>query len=101
MLINYVLPTIFQYIEECTTYESAIETLQNIYIKPKNEIYTRHLLATPHQEPGKTLEEYLQALKTLSKDCNFKTVSAAKYCEELYIRDAFITGLKSNQICQR
>ena len=42
----------------------------------------------------------LHALKTLSKDCNFKNVTAAQYCEES-IRDAFISGLQSCLIRQR
>ena len=95
VLTNFVSPTVFEYIEECSTFESALETLQNIYVKPTNEIYARHLRATQRQQSGETLDEYLQALKVLSKECNFQSVTAAKYCEE-YIRDAFISGC--NQI---
>ena len=43
------------------------------------------------------LDEYLHALKTLSKDCNFKNMTASQYCEES-IRDAFIAGLQWNPI---
>ncbi|KAK3702169.1 hypothetical protein QZH41_015076 [Actinostola sp. cb2023] len=100
VLINFISPSIFQYVEECTTYEYAIEVLQNIYVKPRNEIYARYILATRRQQSNETLDEYLQALKSLSKDCNFKSVTAVKYCEE-GVRDAFITGLQSNQIRQR
>ena len=100
VLTNFVSPEIFQYIEESTSYEQAMETLHNLFVKPTNEIYARHLLATRRQQPGETLDEYLLALKTLSKDCNFKAITAAAYCEE-GIRDAFITGLQSNTIRQR
>ena len=100
VLTNFVSPTVFEFIEECTTYEAALEALDNIYVKPTNEIYARHVLATRRQQTGESLDEYLQALKVLSKECNFQCVTAAKYCEE-YIRDAFITGLHSNQIRQR
>lgn len=100
VLTNFISPAVFEYVEECADYESAIETLQNIFVKPTNEIHARHVLATRRQQVGETLDEYLQALKTLAKDCNFQSVTAAKYCEE-YIRDAFITGLHSNQIRQR
>ena len=47
-------------------------------MKPTNKIYTRHVLATRQQQAGETLDEYLQALKTLSKDYNFQSVTAAK-----------------------
>ena len=100
VLSNFVSPSIFQHIEDCTDYETSIETLQTLFIKPKNEIFARHLLATRKQAPTETLDEYFQALKTLSKDCNFKNVTAAQYCEES-IRDAFISGLQSSLIRQR
>ena len=100
VLSNFVSPSIFQHIEDCTDYETSIETLQVLFIKPKNEIFARHILATCKQAPTETLEEYLQALKTLIKDCNFKNVTAAQYCEES-IRDAFISGLQSSLIRQR
>ena len=100
VLANYVSPVIFQHIEECSDYTAANEILQALFVKPRNEIFARHILATRRQQPNETLDEYLQALKTLSKDCNFKCVTAAQYTEES-IRDAFITGLLSNSICQR
>ena len=100
VLSNFVSPSIFQHIEDCTDYETSIETLQALFIKPKNEVFARHLLTTRKQNPTETLDEYLQALKALSKDCNFKNVTAVQYCEES-IRDAFITGLQSNNIRQR
>ena len=100
VLTNFISPTVFEYVEECAEYESAIATLHNIYVKPTNEIYARHELATRRQQAGESLDEYLQALKILSKECNFKPVTATEYCEE-YIRDAFISGIHSNQIRQR
>ena len=100
VLSNFVSPSIFQHIEDCTDCETSIETLQTLFIKPKNEIFARHLLATRKQAPTETLDEYLQALKTLSKDCNFKNVTAAQYCDES-IRNAFISGLQSSLIRQR
>jgi len=45
------------------------------------------------------LDEYLQNLKRLSVDCDFKKVSAAQHKEA--IRDAFISGLQSEEIRQR
>ena len=100
VLSNFVSPSIFQHIEDCTDYRTSIEILQTLFIKPKNEIFARHLLATRKQAPTETLDEYLQALKTVSKDCNFKNVTAAQYYEES-IRDAFISGLQSSLIRQR
>ena len=63
VLANYVSSSIFQYIEDCTEYDTAIEMLQVVFAKPRNEIFARHLLATRRQALAETLDEYLQALK--------------------------------------
>ena len=100
ILPNFLSPKIYQYIEESTSYKEALMTLEAAYVKPVNEIYARHILATRKQQPSETLTEYLQALRVLSKDCNFETVSAAQHRDES-VRDAFITGLRSTTIRQR
>ena len=75
VLANYVSPAIFQHTEECSDYAAAIEILQALFVKPRNENFARHLLATRRQQPNETLDEYLQALKTLSKDPAISKVS--------------------------
>ena len=99
LLTNFVSPLVYQYTEDCATYDSAVSTLKSIYIKPSNEVYARHL-ATRRQQQGESLDEYLHVLKKLSKDCDFKNVSAAQYRDE-YVRDSFISGLVSPTIRQR
>ena len=99
-LINYVNHDVYDLISECTSYDDAIETLRNIYVQPKNEVFARHLLATRKQKAGETLEEFLQSLRQSAKDCNFVAVTAESYRDES-IRDAFINGLSSNNIRQR
>ena len=100
LLINHVSPNLFECIENCTDYNSAIATLEKLFVKPVNEVYARHQLATRRQQPSETLDEYLLSLRILSKNCNFKDVSATVSRDE-YIRDAFITGISSPQIRQR
>ena len=68
-------------------------------MKRANEIFARHLLATRKQQPNETLDEFLQSLKILSRDCNFKNVDAVIYHDEC-ICDSFISGLASNTIRQ-
>ena len=100
ILINLVSPTVYEYISDSLTFENAIDVLTSLYINPKNEMFTRHQLATRKQKTGKTFDEFVQALRTLAKDCNFKAVTADIYCDES-IRDAFITGFNSSIIRQR
>ena len=100
VLINYVSPNVFEIIAECEDYDAAIKTLKETYEKPVNEIFARHLLATYRQEPSQSLDDFLQKLKSLAKDCDFKAVTAIQHRDE-QIRDAFISGLQSQMIRQR
>ena len=45
LLFKYVSHRIYLYIEDSTTYEDAKQMLDRIYLKQKNEIFTRHLLS--------------------------------------------------------
>eukprot|EP00795_Rhopilema_esculentum_P015052 gene15052-6216_t len=74
--------------------------LKTLYLKIPNEILAQHSLATRKQQPGESSAEYLQALKTPSKDCNFCQAKAAQYRDEA-VRDAFISGIISRNIRQR
>ena len=74
--------------------------LKSAYTKSTNEVFAWYLLSTCKQQPGESLDEFLQALKTLSKDCNFKPVTAELQKSE-HIHDSFISGLQSNSIRQR
>ena len=100
ILTNFVSPDVFALFCEASSYEEAIGTLKTLYLKTPNEIFARNSLASRKQLSGETLDEYLQALKTLSKECNFRQVTASEYRDEA-IRDAFISGLTSNNIRQR
>ena len=100
ILINYVSPGVFEYISEANSYADAISTLQSIFVKPKSEIFARHILATRKQDVSENLDQYIQVLKQLSKECNFQTVDA-NHNREDSIRDAFITGLRSPAVRQR
>ena len=100
LLINFLSPTVYPYVEDHNTYDCALGALKAAYIKRKNDIFARHILATRKQQNGENLEQFLQALKILSKDCTFRAVSAEQYREEL-LRDAFINGLSSSTIRQR
>lgn len=100
LLFNYVSANVFQSISEATSYSAAITALETLYVVKKNEIFARHCLASRNQLSNETVNEFLQVLKQLSKNCNFTTVTAETYKSE-YIRDAFIRGLKNARIRER
>ncbi|XP_069181623.1 uncharacterized protein [Procambarus clarkii] len=100
LLINYVASRVFDYIADCTTADAAEKSLTKLLLKPKNEVFARYVLATRRQELGESLDQFLQVLKLLAKDCQSKAVTAAEACDN-YVRDAFINGLGSASIRQR
>ena len=100
ILINCLSPDIYPLIEEEKTYDDIIATLQRTYVKKKNNVFARYSLLTRQQSSEESISTYMQALKSLAKDCNFSDVSAECYRDEL-IRDSFINGLNSPIIRQR
>ena len=90
----------YEYIEEATTYDTAIATLRDLFFKAPNDDFARHFLATAKQEPGRTLDGFLLSLQKLAQDCNFRAVTGVQYKQEM-IRNAFINGLTSPGIRQR
>ena len=67
ILINFISPTVYEYISDSLSFENAIDILKLFYVKPKNEIFTRHQLATRKQQAGETLDKFIQVLRTLAK----------------------------------
>ena len=100
VLINYVSSDVYQLFSEAQTFDEAVTILKALYVKTPNEIYARHALSTRKQQPNESIDEYLQVLKVMSKDCNYVQVSASQYRDEA-VRDAFISGLQSSLIRQR
>ena len=100
LLVNYISPAVFTHIADSATYDDAINILKSVYVKPRNVVFSRHQLATRRQLQSETIDFYLQSLKLLARDCDFKAVTADTYCQEA-IRDSFIAGLTSPVIRQR
>ena len=100
VLINCVSHHVYDHIEECDSYETAIRVLNELYVKTPNTIFARHLLATAKQDLSQSLDDFLLTLTTLSKDCNFTDLTAEEYRKEM-IRDSFINGISSQVIRQR
>ena len=63
LLFNYVSHRIYLYIKDSTTYEDAKQVLDLIYLKPKNEIFFRHLLMITKQKNNESFVNLLEHLK--------------------------------------
>ena len=99
-LVNHVSASIYTLISDINTYDDAIAVLETTYVKPKNIIFARHCLSIRRQAPGESVDQYMQVLNLLSKDCDFRAVTAEEN-KNSYVRDAFIAGLTSSSIRQR
>lgn len=100
LLINHITPRVYATVSECTTYTAMLAALDKLYVKAKNVIHARHLLATRRQQADESIDAYLQALKQLAKDCEFTAVDAETNKNDS-IRGAFIAGISSNKIRER
>ena len=100
LFINLLSPAIFKHISDIHDYSMAMNVLEEIFVKPKNSVFCRHLLATRRQQTDESVDKYLQSPKRLAKDCDFQAVTATQ-ARDKCIRDAFINGITSNHIRQR
>ena len=100
VLINFVSPKIFRIISEINEYDSALESLETQFVKPRSEVYARHKLATRNQSTLESVDKFLQPLKHLSTDCNFIAVNEIEHRNQ-YTRDSFVRRLSSDWIRQR
>lgn len=41
---NYVSPSIYEHVADATTHDDAIQILEKLCVKPRNEVYNRHIL---------------------------------------------------------
>ena len=73
---------------------------KNFFVKPRNEIYARHLLATVRQNIGESINEFVLRIDKLSQNCSFTAVTTLEYKDAMKT-DSFISGISSNIIRQR
>ncbi|KAG5879132.1 hypothetical protein JTB14_017124 [Gonioctena quinquepunctata] len=69
--INLVSHNIYPLIARSDDHSTAIGILKAIYVKPMNEIFARHKLATRKQQSNESIDEFNQASQLLSKNCEF------------------------------
>ena len=56
-LVKYVSASVYEHFADSSTYDEAIEILDKLYVKKKNEIFSRHLLASRRQLPTESLDQ--------------------------------------------
>ena len=100
LLMNYLTHKMYAFVTDTRSYDEARQALNNVYHKPKNIIFARHLLITRTQKETETINEYVHTLNQLARDCQFQDVRANDYKDDLSM-DAFINGIGFSTIQQR
>ena len=99
-LIAHIGKDVYDYVNECLTYREAIQTLERLRVKPCNIIFARHFLMSYKQQQAQSLDDYLQKLKHLAKDRNYRLVTT-DVCRSEAIRESFISGILPTLIRSR
>ena len=100
LLVNYVSSTVYNHIADEITYDNAIKKLEQLYVRKKNTVFARYMLLSRKQESAETIDDFTTNLRQLTKDCQFKAVTAEEYSNEMLL-NAFVNGLNDNTIRQR
>lgn len=100
VLYLYVGTKVSDVIGGCTDFSDAIKILDAAYVKPPNDVHSRHILHSRVQGTDESIDGYIVALNSLASDCIFKDVTAKVYRDEC-VRDSFIRGLRSPAIRAR
>ena len=87
ILFSFLLPAIYNHIKESTSYETVVETLPKLFVKPQNHLIARHLLSNYKQDPNETLDLYLESFKLLILAATFTLtllkIAKTSICETL------------------
>jgi hypothetical protein len=78
LLTNLVTSPVYTHNSECKTFDEEVEVLKRLYCKPVNEVFARHKFLTRKQNPGENIDQFLEELRKISKECNFNPVSAER-----------------------
>ena len=100
VLINHIDSATYKLVSDCESYDEAVTTLRNIFVKPTDEIFARYLLSSCKQQPDQSIDEYLQELKRLFKDGYYTAVTVEQHKQQA-MRDAFVAGVLSTTIRYR
>ena len=59
LLFLHIGTNVADIIQDATTYDAAIDLLEQAYVKPVNEVYARHLLSSRAQKNDENIDNFL------------------------------------------
>jgi len=78
-----------EYVVAANTYTQAITKLEKIYSKKVNKIYARWKISQGKQREGESMDNFVNFLMILAKDCNFEYVTAIEYKKESVLQSSY------------
>ena len=99
-LKSHAGPELFPLLQSATTFADAIAILDRQFDKPTRVIYARHKLLTCRQNDGESISDYIKRMKLLVEACECTNVDAKQH-QDLLLRDALVSGLRSDQVRAR
>ena len=81
IITNLISANVYEHVEDCADFQYVVDIIEKQFVISPNVIFALHLITTWCQQSGETLDQFLQDLRKLSKDCKVKTVTAEQYCE--------------------
>lgn len=87
ILINRISSDVYDHF---ATFESTVNRLKVLYVKPTNGIFARHVLVTRGQRENKDIDGYVQLP---AKEFCFKAFNADRNRNDRF-RNAFIIGIR-------
>ncbi|XP_069977729.1 uncharacterized protein [Penaeus vannamei] len=98
LLINFVSPKIYESISECTTYDDALTTLQSQFVKPTNEVFARHRLATRRQEPGESLDVHRLSIRRRKTQESYGGAPSTRLLSAAHENTTNVSDLESESV---
>ncbi|XP_049275480.1 uncharacterized protein K02A2.6-like [Rhipicephalus sanguineus] len=81
--------------ENSKKFDAVVEQFDKYFIPRRNVIFERARFNTRLQQDGESAEDFVTALHTLSKDCEFGAL------REEFVRDRLVVGIKDKQLSAR
>ena len=97
ILINRLGLNAYEYVDSANTYTEAIQKLEKVYSKNVIMIYARWKLSQEKQREGESMDNFVNRLMILAKNCSFEDVTAIEYKKESVLQN-FIAGLEDPYI---
>lgn len=86
--------------EDPKKFQVIVEKFDAHFRPHKNVVHERYIFFKRDQQPGESADEFITALHTLSKTCEFNNISAETIRDEM-IRDRIVTGISDSELSKK